>query len=133
MNRKDAPAVSLAREDRRLIEMIADAYAPDAGDPYRQAAFRRRLEERLNGRERPPGRAALAAAGAVVAGVMLWFLMAPPAGRDARRSVGVAARDDALIYAFVDPDAYDGGDRSEFLPHDYQLLANVLDVQLADF
>jgi hypothetical protein len=133
MNRKNAPESPLAREDRRLIEAIADAWVPDAVDPRRQAAFRRRLEERLDGRERSPGRVALAAAGAVVTGAMLWALMSPPAGRDTRSAGGTATLDDALIYAFVDPDAYDGRDRPEFLPDDYLLLASVLDVRLADF
>jgi len=133
MRHTDTSDPQIRPEDRRLIETIAQDYRPEPMDATRQAVFRRRLEERLAGRARFPWRAALAVA-ATAAAAVLWFTLPHGGQPDVSRNASAERAEAPLLFAFVDPDG-DDPERlqpKEFLPDDYAVLANVLDVPLDD-
>ena len=119
----------MSPEDKRLIEAIAAEYRPEPMGAVQQAAFRRRLEERLERSSRLRWAPGLALAATAIAAV-LWFNA--PRG-EAPSGTPVIAANQALgpvLYAFVDPSDYDA-DRlraRDFLPDDYLALASALDV-----
>jgi hypothetical protein len=130
MTQKVAPDLEIVSpEDKRLIEAVTAEYRPEPMNAIQQAAFRRRLEERLERRSRLRWAPGFALAATAIAAVV-WFTA--PRGEQPGSSPVVATNQAPVpvLYAFVDPSDYDG-DRlqaRDFLPDDYLALASALDV-----
>jgi hypothetical protein len=116
-------------DDRRLIESLRAEFRPDPMSPERAAAFRRRLEERIEPRARARRFALPAFAAAAVAAAALWLAL-PATTPTEPAALATSAEADA----FVDPDALASelAQRSDYLPVDYQELALLLEDDAAD-
>jgi hypothetical protein len=128
-HRDGSDAEITSPEDRRLIEAIAKEYQPGPMDALQQAAFRRRLGQRLERRGRLQWMPAFALAATAVAAV-LWLTIPHGSQPKGSRIAAAGQSETSVLYAFVDPDDYDGSrlQPKDFLPDDYVALASALDV-----
>lgn len=124
--------------DRRVIAAVAKRFRPEPMSPARQAAFRRRIEERLPPRQRFSWEAAALVGAAAAAAALLWISStsvpeAPPMPVAASQPSSLQSEEnigDALLAA-----AEEDGDTTlsedDYLPRDYIVLASYLEVESA--
>lgn len=119
----------MTREDEQLVRVIAEAYVPAPMSRARQVAFRRGVETRLDWRTRFLPLPVFAIAATATLALVLWFGLPRSDTADGGAAVARRVAQDPTLYAFVDVDA----DTDEFLPDDYLVLANALELPVDDF
>jgi len=138
--RSDEEPDALAPGDERLIEALRSQLDPGERTPAQRAAFRARLEERLQRSSSPPWRSLGLAACAALAAAALWLAL--PAGLlggpgSSEGSVADAFADPVdglapglLAYAYYETDylADASAGESGFLSDEYRAIAAAFEV-----
>ncbi len=123
---KDRNQSQLSADDQRWVDAIGEQYQPPPMGPLEQAAFRRRISERIAHRRRTRWAVGLAAPLAAAAAALFLIVRAPTVP-----TTKVAELDDAepFLYAYVAPQYGADETMGGYLPAEYQALAEVLDME----
>jgi len=126
------PSGETSTSDQEWIEAIRSELGPGDRTPAERAAFRMRLDERLENRGRGVWQPWAMTTGAAVAAALLWFAMTGSQIENTNRpdeSLVAAHAPGLLSYAYYETDYLASRENgNEFLSDEYQAIANAFDV-----
>ena len=126
------PSGETATTDQEWIDAIRSELGPGERTPAECAAFRIRLDQRIENRGRGVWQPWAMTTGAAVAAALLWFAMPGSQSESTNRpdeSLVAAGTPGLLSYAYYETDYLASSESGNaFLSDEYQAIANAFDV-----